>query len=735
MRLEVWRARQVAVTDERFQGLCVTEAEVDDLLTRQVGLPTWVTASVDPEASVVRRRVDVLAADNRRRAELETSEGVRLRLHNLTERFGLTRRDLDVLLVALAPEIDLRYERLYAYLQDDVTRRRPSLDLVANLLCDSVQDKLAARQRLALGAPLRSRGLLALDEDPSHGGASLLTRSLRVEPRVVDYLLGSDEVAEAVAGSVHWSNMTEDLDGLPVAEENQQRLEWWLDADAGGGVGTGRVVHLQGPPGAGGRTLATALAQRLGLPLLCVDSRRLRAVAGAEFSEHVRAVLREAALYDAALCWEGFDGLLGDPAGEELRHLLAGIRKRSRPTFLSGTTSWEPSEAHRDLPFVRVELTTPDATARTQIWGQAMAESELAPDADLPGLAGAFRLGSGQIHDAAATAARLAHWRGGPDEPVQRLDLEEACRRHSDHSLAELAQHVRARRSWDDLVLPEEPLEQLRDLCARVRHRTRVHEGWGFRDKVGQGDGLTALFAGPPGTGKTMAAQVVARELGHELYTVDLSTVVSKYIGETEKNLSRVFDAAERSNALLFFDEADALFGKRSEVRDARDRFANIEVSYLLQRMEQHEGITILATNMRNNIDAAFLRRLAFVISFPFPNEQTRLRIWEGIWPDAVPMAPDIDLAELARGYEFSGGSIKNVALAAAFLAADEDAPVSMDHLARATRREQRNLGKVAIGGGSPPRRAPARDGNGERPRADGQQRAGAAGLASGQRR
>jgi SpoVK/Ycf46/Vps4 family AAA+-type ATPase len=237
-------------------------------------------------------------------------------------------------------------------------------------------------------------------------------------------------------------------------------------------------------------------------------------------------------------------------------------------------------------------------------------------------------------------------------------------------------------------------MTQLRALCNRVVHRHRVLDSWGFHRKLSNGKGATALFAGPSGTGKTMAAEIVAHELGLELYKIDLSGVVSKYIGETEKNLERIFRAAENANAILFFDEADALFGKRSEVRDSHDRYANIEVSYLLQKMEMYDGVAILASNLRQNLDESFVRRLAFTIHFPFPDAGQRLLIWQSIWPAETPRDETIDFESLATRFKLSGGNIKNVALAAAFLAAEDNGPVSMRHLLTAVEREFHKMGK-----------------------------------------
>jgi SpoVK/Ycf46/Vps4 family AAA+-type ATPase len=261
--------------------------------------------------------------------------------------------------------------------------------------------------------------------------------------------------------------------------------------------------------------------------------------------------------------------------------------------------------------------------------------------------------------------------------------------------LNDLAKKIVPHYDWDALILPDDAREQLREICAQMEHRHRVLEEWGLGRRMAMGKGLTALFAGNSGTGKTMAADVIASSLGLDLYKIDLSGIVSKYIGETEKNLSSIFREAETSNAILFFDEADALFGKRSEVKDAHDRYANIETAYLLQRMEEYLGVVILATNLKMNLDEAFLRRLTFVVDFPMPEQPDRLRIWESIVAHEMPLADDVDIPFMARQFKIAGGNIRNIVLAAAYLAADEGSEVAMHHFIRATRREYQKLGRM----------------------------------------
>jgi SpoVK/Ycf46/Vps4 family AAA+-type ATPase len=258
-----------------------------------------------------------------------------------------------------------------------------------------------------------------------------------------------------------------------------------------------------------------------------------------------------------------------------------------------------------------------------------------------------------------------------------------------------LAQKIDPKYSWDDIVLPADQLSQLKELCSQAKYRYKVYGDWGFDRKLSLGKGMNAMFSGPPGTGKTMAAEVIADALQLDLFRIDLSQVVSKYIGETEKNLHQIFLEAQAGHAILFFDEADALFGKRSEVKDAHDRYANVEIGYLLQKMEEYEGVAILATNLRQHIDDAFLRRMTFVVEFPFPDVEYRRRIWQVVFPEAAPISEDVDFDLLAREIKLAGGNIKNIALRAAFFAAANGGRISTSHLWQAALREHQKLGRT----------------------------------------
>jgi SpoVK/Ycf46/Vps4 family AAA+-type ATPase len=678
-------------------GLYISEEEIDVLLADEAPVATE-SEPVSAEFLPLAERQTAWEMSIAQKKALTRANGTVLRLDRLRDEFHLTPFDVDVLLLSLAPEVERKYETLYAYLQDDITKKQPSVDLALSLLCRSLPEKLVARQRLTASAPLRTYNLLHLSPDLPQGPTSLLSRTLTVDERIVDYLLGMDDLDPRLTPFAQRLMPRAQLADLVLAAEVKQRLLRLLDKRETTG---GRLMlYFQGPDGVGKRTTAEALCRESARELVVIDGERLLHSQPAAFVSTTRLALREARLRNAALYWEGFEALLADEKRPLREEFLRELITESDLTFLAGVSPWEPTDVMHQTRFVRLEFPLPTYADRVQLWMLALNDTAAKPsEVDVQVLASRFRLSGGQIRDAAATARSLGRWRDPEAEPVGMADLTAACRFHSNPQLARLAQKITPHYTWEDLILPTDRLQQLRELYDWVKHRAQVYDEWGFNGKLSLGKGLNALFAGPSGTGKTMAAEVIARDLGLDLYKIDLSTVVSKYIGETEKNLSRIFAEAATSNAILFFDEADALFGKRSEVRDAHDRYANIEIGYLLQKMEEYEGIVILATNLRKNLDDAFVRRMHFTIEFPFPSEPERRRMWTRIWPQGVPRSTEVDVEFLARRFEVTGGNIRNIALAAAFLAAANGGQVTMQHLLQATRREYQKLGKVVMAG------------------------------------
>ena len=688
---QVARARQLYTNDEQFRGLYISEEEVNALLKQPLGFPRWARGQTT--LGDIAAALETIGAQINQRKQESLQRGVELRLHSLQQLFGLSPFEIDALLVCFAVEADLRYERLYAYLQDDVTKKRPSVDLVLSLLAPSMEAKFAARSCFAESAPLFRHHLLEQIEDPSQPHQPLLAKYLKIDGRIVKYLLDSDELDARIQPSAMLRDPQAHRDVLLVDDDAKRCIEKFIQNSASAGE---VIIYLQGPYGAGKRSTAEAVCRESGRRLLIVDLERLTADGDASYAKPLRFVQREARLQSAAVYWQGFETVLMDEKKGLFKTFLSALEDRPALTFLSGERSWEPADALRGAPFARVELQRLNFSERSRIWSAALNGNGPVNDGlDIEPLATKFKFTGGQIRDVAATAENLARLRDTEHAWITTHDLYEACRLHSNQKLATLARKITPEYKWEDIVLPADRLEQLREVCNHVKYRDRVYGEWGFDRKLSLGKGLSVLFAGPSGTGKTMAAEIIAGELGLELYKIDLSTVVSKYIGETEKNLSRIFIEAETSNAILFFDEADALFGKRSEVKDSHDRYANIEIGYLLQRMEEYEGVVILATNFRRNMDEAFVRRLQFTVEFPFPNEKDRHRIWEHIWPQGTPRSSELDLDFMAQRFELTGGNIRNIALAAAFLAADNSNIVNMIHLLHATKREYQKMGKV----------------------------------------
>ncbi|MFF7043764.1 ATP-binding protein [Streptomyces massasporeus] len=679
-----WAAQSAADT---LPGLHISAAEARHLLRLPPGRPLL---DGSPEGPGERPGWDDITAGHGGWSWLRT-------------RHGLTDLELDLTLMALAPEVDLRYERIYGYLQDDMSRRRPLVGLALDLLSRTAGERLAARAVLASDASLLRHRVLDLVPDPLCVAPPLLAHFLVLDEQITDVLLGQSGLDRRLAGCCR----LEVPEGDPALGTDPARLAEWA-----GARGPLRI-HVKGPAGSTRGRPARDLALGLGLALLTLEPGGLPDDPDSA-ADILTVAFREASLLGALLRVDGIEHLRrpDDDRGTRERILGDLLAEHDGHVVVEGETDWTPPAQH-PLGFVPVPVPRCDLSTRQLLWERELAAHGVgvAP-ADLHDLAARFRLGPDRIADAALTAVGEAGRRAArvtdrvPGTPTglpcapTRDELFAAARAQSSHRLTGPAQRVRTVHGWDDIVLPPDCAAQLTEVCARVAHSGQVMDDWGFARTLSHGRGVSALFTGPPGTGKTMAAEVIAHELGLELARIDLAGVVSKYIGETEKNLDRVFTAAADTDAVLLFDEADALFGKRSEVREAHDRYANIEVAHLLQRMEQYEGLVVLTSNLRRNLDEAFTRRLQFIVEFPFPGRVDRERIWRVCLPSGAPRDAALDFGRLARDFPLTGGSIRNVVLHAAYLAASANTAIGMPHLLRATRREYQKLDQVMPGAG-----------------------------------
>ncbi len=611
-------------------------------------------------------------------------------LDALCEALGLSPFARAVLLLCAGYELEADFAALCAAVHGDPRFDYPTFGLALAALPDPDWDALAP------DAPLRRWQLVTLDP-----GRAMTRSPLRLDERVLHFLLGREMLDARLEGVLRRLPPLQRLAPSQQAQAEALAAAWARAAHAGGWP----AAQVYGAAPGDRQAVAAAACALLGKELLLLPAALLPA-APDEQARLLALWEREAALGPRALL---VDCETLEPTDTARAQALVAVVERLRgPRLIASRERAGPWER----PLLAVELTRPDLAERRQLWRAALGPSAALLAGPIEQLAAQFDLDAPALDAAVSLIAP-----DGADTPAQPGEMAdtlwEICRAQARPHLDDLAQRIPAVAGWNDLVLPDSQREILREIVVHVRQRGQVYDAWGFAEKSQRGLGISALFAGPSGTGKTMAAEVLANTLRLDLYRIDLSQVVSKYIGETEKNLRRVFAAAERGGAILLFDEADALFGKRSEVKDSHDRYANLEVSYLLQLMEAYSGLAILTTNLKSALDSAFLRRIRFVVQFPFPDAPQRAEIWRRVFPPGVPLGALIP--ERLGQLNVAGGNIKNIALHAAFLAAEERTSVGMPHLLRAARREcaklERALPAAEIAGWlDPPEVRPASD-------------------------
>lgn len=622
-----------------------------ELLTAHVA---WIAAQLrdDPLAEISRT---LLA-----RVQATRATGIELPMLVLESRLALSETEMRVLWLLLAHDLDPAVRAAV---------RGVASEQVADVTFDVIRRTVygdAARTRvwheLGPDAPLRRFGLI--ERTDGTGSAPEYRQTFKVAQRVLALAYGDLVLDPDVAGFGRLAAGTA-IDTLEIDARIVETARRAVQQEG--------IVIAHGRVGAGRASLLAGVVNR---PTIVVDAHALATERTAARAQ-LRAIAREARLLAAVPLIRGIDALGDrlDLAESELGGLVLA-------------TSTARVARRWSRPCVQIELPRLGGAACARLWKRAIPQ---ASDTDVEYLASLYPLAPALIC-AAGAAARVQCG----SSAMRPEHIEAGIRNVLDHQLAGLATRVNVTQTWDDLVVPEDQLLSLIELVARVRDRRRVYEDWGYAEKLGRGLGVAALFSGPPGTGKTMAAGLIARELRCEIYQVDVSKITSKWIGETEKNLAALFDAAEAGHAILLFDEADALFGKRTDVKSSNDRHANQEVNFLLQRIESYQGMCILTTNHETAIDDAFRRRLTVHVRFPMPETDERAHLWRTLVPARAPTQGELRFHELADGFVMSGGHIRNAALRAAFLAASEDSCITFETLARAARLEYEAMGKIA---------------------------------------
>jgi AAA+ superfamily predicted ATPase len=644
------------------------------------------------------------------RVQLSLASGVDLRLPEIEVAFGLTPVERAVLVTTLAAEVDPLFRAVCRGLQGELSGPTLQVGTIVELVTGALEEAIDATLMFLGDAKLRLNALVTVEDAAPPRDLPLQALKVKMERNLALYLLGARASAAPSWMSVvvpskilHQARLPDDtkrdlVKYLTSARDSGQRL----------------LVEVQGPPAVGKKYLAEGLCAELGRPLLLADCRAIvDSIGDKELAARMAELRRETVLAGAVPYLDNYDLLLGKsqkdaPPPQNDEHASQVVQASAVLTmppevsrflgkldlgFVGAAERFEPLATLAEV--LRITLAFPTPRQRAAIWGQVMEslEAKLDGDVDLQEIGRKLSLDPARVHSASRAALAAARMRNVHDPVLTRADIIEASRHQMSHDLKSLAVRVDKAYRWEDLVISVDGYHSLMEMISYAQNAEQVYDKWGFAAKHGVAQGISALFSGPPGTGKTMCAGVIARELDMELFRVDLSRVVSKWIGETEKNLSRVFDEAERSHAVLLFDEADSLFAKRTEVKSSVDRYANLEVNFLLQRMESFSGITVLTTNFEDTIDTAFKRRLTFRIRFEKPDADARAALWEKMFPASAELGPDVDFAELGRKFEVSGGNIRNAAIRSAFLASAEGHVIDMDTIKRATLREAREMG------------------------------------------
>ncbi len=659
-----------------MMGVVVSREEFEYNLMKASDSIAYVALSPEEQEDIERMRGCFEG-----RLALTTEQGADLPATRLCRLFSCDRFEFFVVATLLCCELDRKYEKLFTYLQDDITQKKPAVQTLIRLWADPF-DNVSDYYGYFSEAGTLLRYLCI------GNGENLGSMTLSLSRAVLDFLTDSLPV-----GYERWRSR-EALHGLYTSSELADMVAGAAGADTDGKT---TVIFLVGRKGSGRKFICKHAAKRLRRDILFLQAEELCDAESAEralYSAVCTCVLQE-----CILCLTDFDKLLAEDMHAKLsevtKALTRGCEVLGNVVFVTSEEKWQEAQLGPSIIKTDFEIPDTDEAQRLVLWENFMRGRTSAADVDPQEMAAKFRFNPGQIEAAVRRSADLARLSG--KGTISTELLHQSCYDQVVVGLNTLASPIKPAYDWDDLVLPRAEVKMLKDACAHVKYRHTVYHTWGFSKKAAYGRGLSMLFAGPPGTGKTMAAQVVTNQLHMQMYKIQLSQIVSKYIGETEKNLRQVFTEAKNANCILFFDEMDALFGKRSEVKDSHDRHANIETAYLLQQMEEYDGVVLMATNLLQNIDEAFMRRINFVISFPFPDVPTRKMLWKKLLDTSAPRSEDIDYDFLAENFRIAGGNIKNCVVHAAFLAAAEDSEITMRHIVSSVVNEQRKNNVVVL--------------------------------------
>ncbi len=681
------------VADAHLRGLSISPAEIVDALLsyrleeRAKGVAVEIKGQVETAYEHIELRL---------RAAL--AAGFTPKLKVLVNKFRLNDFERFLLLLSLSSVFDRKYESIYAFLHNNVKERQATKGLAITLykMFFHFEDYHLARSLKAEGNFFR---FLAENTGEAANEPGLADKIV-LRRRVSSFIFGINRIDQGLADFVSFFDRSERIEGIHIRHDEYYRIQSYIEDVMYNAKGLGNVLNLYGQNGIGKKHMLKQAAQALGFNLIFIDCAQLKLRSHSSIRPLMDKIYLEYMLSGSIPCFINMEQN-ESPGDEEERaknrdlRLLTIIEYIEKEFCLAIWLSAvkEDELTAGQISLLCLELPMLTVGERIVLWDVYSREYKLAEDIDTVLCANQYILTPKTIKDVLDTAGALA---ACEDRIIiEKKDILQGVKQHSVNQLGRLATLINAVFTWDDLVIDEEQKREMQMICNQVKYRNVVGEEWGFHAKTPYGRGLCALFYGSPGTGKTMAVQVMGNELGLDIYRIDLSQLVSKYIGETEKNISDLFRKAKNINALLFFDEADSLFAKRSEVKDSHDRYANADTSHLLQKLEEYEGISILATNYINNIDDAFKRRIKFVINFVFPTPEVRLKLWKTLIPKQAKIEEEIDLEYFADTFELAGSNIKDILTTAAYIAASEYTGLANRHIVEAIRLNYKKYGKI----------------------------------------
>jgi ATP-dependent 26S proteasome regulatory subunit len=693
--------------NDKLNGLFITRKKLEKLNTGQSMEIDWfghyhLIYSSDPDMKAIIKAIEVQKTkiDNSTRESLRRS--VALKLLEVKQKFCLLDEEYLILNICLAVQILPQYEKVFAYLHDNAARRLPSIDLILNILNSTFEEKISSRDYFSFQSPLIENRIIEFTGEPYENSYPSSLRQLKINNRIYRYILDR-KGAEKELATILQQFAPDQYSKKPgatdkVGKDVHDFIE--INKDAFLANDQAYMFYFCGPYGSGKKDVALSIGHSLNLPLLMVD---IEAACNTESDKENIFLLinRESILLNSAIYLYNTDVIFEHKENVKLKnYLIRALSRNSRLIIVSSRDKYDVRSEFKQKRFFYIDFPIPSYKKRQDLWNLYLKDKSIlggyriAKETDVNFLAGKFRFTGGQINDAIKAACTSARWKSNGNKTINEEEIYHGCHLQSNQDLKSLAREVTTKYTLDDIILPKDQKNQLAEIINCVKNKYIVYDEMGFADKMPYGKGLNILFNGPSGTGKTMASAIIANTLNLEIYEINISQILSKFVGETEKRIASIFRSAR--NAVLFFDEADALFGRRTMIKDAHDKYANIETSFLLREIEKYEeGCVLLATNRKDNMDEAFSRRMDFDVEFPFPSKEHRLKIWDNIFPEQTPLDENIDFDFLAEKFNLSGGNIHNIALASAFYAAQDEKLVKMEHLIMAVKREYQKNNKL----------------------------------------